>query len=153
MLRQKNVSKIGITMLLTIMLVLGFTICNKNVAYASTFPPSATKMADVNGKDIINGYINNATGKNGGSSVLGSDVKNKVNGLSKDSMDLVGTVVMALYIIGMFFTAMKFKGLGDNPQKKSILKITLIGEFIGLIFIANIFGFLGFSLTNFQLFG
>lgn len=98
----------------------------------------------------LSGAVNDI--KNSGGGALGDDAKNKVTSLSKDSMDIVGVVVMAIVTISGIWCGVKFAGSGDNPQKKAILKGAIVLHVLGLIFLANYFGFVDFAFKNFKIF-
>lgn len=47
----------------------------------------------------------------------GPDAKEKIRGLSKDGMDIVGIIVMTILVISGMWTAVKFAGAGGQRSK------------------------------------
>lgn len=90
---------------------------------------------------------------NSGGGVLGSDVQNKVTKISADAQSIVLTVVMGVLIITTLWTATKFSGAGDNPQKQAQLKTALMFQILGIVFVASYSGLILFGLKNLNLFG
>lgn len=82
----------------------------------------------------------------------GDDAKDKIRGLSKDAMDIVGIVVMSLVAISGLWTAVKFTNAGDSPQQKMVLKGAVAMHIIGIVFLANYFGFIAFSFDKLKIF-
>lgn len=82
----------------------------------------------------------------------GTGAKEKIRGLSKDGMDIVGIIVMAILVISGMWTAVKFAGAGDNAQSKTVLKASLIMHILGIIFLANYFGFIQFAFEKLKIF-
>ncbi|WP_315069228.1 hypothetical protein [uncultured Clostridium sp.] len=99
----------------------------------------------------ISNAINNVQNSSGG--VIGSETTDKVNKLGKDSETLVLSFVVAVMTCTTIITALKFHGVGDNSQAKSILKGALIGQIGGIVFLASCIGFIQFGVKNFNLFG
>lgn len=87
-----------------------------------------------------------------GESVLGSETKNKVAGISNDVQEIVLIVVIAVVMIAGIITGTKFANVGDNPAEKAKLKTTLIWLIGGIIFLASFFGLMKFGFKNFNLF-
>lgn len=89
--------------------------------------------------------------QNASGGVLGG-VKDKVNNISADSQGIVLAVVMGFLICSTLWTATKFSGAGDNPQKKASLKTALIFQVLGIVFVASYAGGISFGLNNLNIF-
>lgn len=88
---------------------------------------------------------------NGSGGVLGG-VKDKVNAISSDTQSIVLAVVMGFLICSTLWTATKFSGAGDNPQKKATLKSALLMQTLGIVFVASYAGAISFGLNNLNVF-
>ena len=87
--------------------------------------------------------------------ILGNEqdgAKDKLRKLSKDGTDIVGIVVMAVLMISGLWTAVKFAGAGDQPAKKQMLKASLVMHILGIVFLANYFGFISFAFDKLKIF-
>lgn len=91
----------------------------------------------------------NVTGNSGGTI---SGVKSKVTSISADAQSIVLTIVMGFLICTTLWTATKFSGAGDNPQKKAILKSALIFQILGIVFVSSYSGGIVFGLQNLNIF-
>lgn len=105
----------------------------------------------------VNAYAKSAADafsdvQNSQGGVLGDDVKNKISGLSADAQSITLTIVMGFLIVTTLWTATKFSGAGDNPQKKSQLKTALAFQVMGIAFVASYSGLILFGLNNLNLF-
>lgn len=87
-----------------------------------------------------------------GGGVIEGTAKQQVTKLSKDAMDLASTIVWGILIVSGIFVGAKFAGAGDNPQKKAMLKTSLIMIILGVIFMSNFVPFLNWSFGKFNLF-
>lgn len=132
---MKNFKTMLSTLLLAVFLSLGVA------AVAPTTEVYATDLSRV---------VDNVNNSKGG--VIGSETKNKVNGLSKDAIDIAGIVVMAIVMISGIFCGIKFVGAGDNSSAKSALKGAIAIHVLALAFLASYFGFVNFSFKNFNFF-
>lgn len=110
-------------------------------ASISTTPVHATDLSTV-----VDGI------KNSSQQVMGADTKNKVQGLSKETLDIVGIIVMAIVTISGVWVSVKFAGAGDNSSAKATLKTALIFHILGLVFLASYFGFVKFAFKSLNLF-
>lgn len=135
---------------LTLMLAITFmgAMIGQNVEFAGKRLDLGTKVAYASSSDIQS-KINNMKSSGG---VIGSDAKNKISGLGKDGMDIAMIIVSAIVIISGLWTTVKFTQAGDNPQQKAILKGVLIFHILGLVYLANYFGLLGFSFDKLKIF-
>lgn len=132
---MKNFKTMLSTLLLAVFLSLGV---------ASVVPTAEVYATD------LSKVVDNVNNSRGG--VIGSETKNKVTGLSKDSTDIVGIIVMTLVTISGLMCGIKFAGAGENSSAKSALKGAIAVHVLGLIFLASYFGFVRFSFTNLNLF-
>lgn len=90
---------------------------------------------------------------NNSQSVLGSETKTKVAGISKDVQEVILIVVIATLMVTGSLTAIKFANVGDNSSEKAKLKTTLIFLVGGIVFLASFYGLMRFGFKYFNLFG
>lgn len=90
--------------------------------------------------------------RSSGGGAIDASATKKIEELGADGISLVGTIVMTIVVMSGLWTAIKFAGVGDNPQKKSILKVALVFHILGIVFLANYFGLIDFAFDNLTIF-
>lgn len=134
-----------LTLFLALMMVftVGFTMSNAifmpTVAYADSTP-------NANLQEAFNSIENSSGG------LINGETKDKIAKGGKDAQIITLSIVTSIMVSAMAFTALKFRGLGDNSQAKSVLKNCLIGEGLGVVFLASYLGFILFGVKNFNFF-
>lgn len=127
--------KVGVVLSLVFAftLLLGFVdVSTKGISMGTSVAYGAPNL-----KDSLN-KVENSSG------VLGSSTKDKIAGLGKDGMDIVGIVVMVVVTITGIFTAVKFTRAGEDATERRKLKGILIAHIGAFLFLANYFGLISF---------
>lgn len=111
-----------------------------------TFADSIIAFASTDLGNVVNSI------KSTTQTVMGSNPRNKVLGLSREVYDIVNVGIMAVVLASGLVTGAKYAGAGDNPQAKAALKQRLIYHIFALIFLASYMGFVYFAFSNFKMF-
>lgn len=83
--------------------------------------------------------------------VIGDEAKEKVAGLSKDGLDIVGILVMGIVSISGLWMTVLFTRT-QNPTAKTALRASIIGHILGFFWLANYFGFMNFGFDKLKIF-
>lgn len=127
-----------ITTTLLLMLCITLFIPLTTVVYASSSNNNIT--------DALN-RVKSATG-----TTDMNDAKEDIANLGKDGIDILITVIWYGIIGSGFIIAFRLATAGDDASKKSKLKIALALHIIGIIFLANYYGFLDFAFNKIKIF-
>jgi len=130
------------TKVITFLLVCGFMLGSVGViAYADGDDTNRLK-------DTFKSVVSGEAGKN--EDLAG--VEEKVDKTTNSLINIASKIAFGVLIVSCIFTATRFSRVGDNAQKQNMLKIAVAFQLLGIIYLANVIGFIDFSFENLRLF-
>lgn len=132
---SKSISSIILTLMFTLGIVGTTAVATPKPVYASN----------------LGGVMDSIT--NSSNTVIGSNTKKRVQGLSREIQEIILVIVMAILLCSGLWHGISFATAGDDSKKKGEIKNKLLFLVLGVVFLTSYYAFLKFGFINLKLFG